>query len=274
MKSNSVLIIVLIILLSVISLSLLGIMIIAITGNLPSFEKSNSYELALSEDITKECDFVIESDDCDVKILTYDGDFLGNIKIYNDKENASVKFEGNVCRISSKLKTAPINFNFKTPVVEVYLPSDYSGEISINGDSGDIVAEDFKALTLKVDSDSGDIVTGVIKSAVVDTDSSNVTIKETNSLNAKLDSGNIKIEKINDFADLTLDSGNVSIKQFNVTANSSVKTDSGNINIEKTNNIYIDAKSHTGNMTVGNSDRKADLLLTVISDSGNIKINY
>lgn len=276
MKSNRVLIIVLIVLLSLITLSLLGIMIVGITGNLPSLdEKINSkYELALSENLIRKCDFVIESEDCDLNVLTYNGDFYGNIQIYNNKECANIKFEDGVCKISSKLKTAPINFNFKTPVIDLYLPADYSGKISVNCDSGDVNTDNFKNLVLSVNSDSGDITAGVIKNAVLNTDLGDIKIKEVNSLNADSDSGNINAGTVSSFLNITSDSGDVVIEQANLTAESSVKTDSGNINIVKTNDIYIDANAHYGDMSVGNTDRKADFALILTSESGNIKANY
>ena len=277
MRKNKTLIIVLIIVLSFLCALLAGIMIIGITGkDLSGYFviKRGKYSLALEKKFEENCDFVIESGSSDIKINVRQSGESNCVRIYNKKNMSTIGFDRKICRISSKDDPKPLNFDFRKSLVEIEIPEDYGGKITIKNDSGDVFIGDFENLVLEADLDSGNLNTGIIKTANIKADSSNLDIKQIIFLKAETDSGNITLGKINGSSDIKSDSGNINVSSFAVNKDSSIKTDSGNISIVKTNGAYIDAYSESGSCHYNNSESKALFKLSLNSDSGNIKVNY
>ena len=54
--------------------------------------------------------------------------------------------------------------------------------------------------------------------------------------------------------------------------NSKIETDTGDVRIKNINQIWIDAKSKTGDITIKDNYRKSDIELIIKTDTGDIKV--
>lgn len=211
--------------------------------------------------------------------------------IYGDKDRSSVKINNNELIVSSKEKTCiGICFNQTISKVEIYLPSDYEGNIKINSDYGDIDIDELKGAQIDANISAGDIVTNSLSSANITNKFGDITINgyakklsieekcgdisinEVDDIDAINNYGDIKITKVNNYLKLKDNCGDIEIGSLNISKNSRIENDLGDIEIGDTNEIFISAKTNLGDTKINNNYNKSDITLTINNSLGDISV--
>ena len=145
-----------------------------------------------------------------------------------------------------KLKFWKRLFNHKISRILIYVPKDFEGNITIDGDVGDINLDDYRYTVLKTKLNVGDIYVDGIKDGTVDLNVGSVKIKKLYSnCNINIDAGNVTIEETNDIKiEGKVDLGRSNIEKNNEEALNTLKIEvrAGNIDVlapkveEETNN--------------------------------------
>ncbi|QHQ62883.1 DUF4097 family beta strand repeat protein [Anaerocolumna sedimenticola] len=161
------------------------------------------------------------------------------------------------------------NFN-RSSRVEIYLPSDYKGELSVSTSSGNISSDMvFAVRKFKASCSSGDI---------------KLTEVYAENIDAATSSGNISIDKAEGTRNIRATSGDIKI--LGGEGDTGVSSASGNITIEASKGS-LEAEASSGDITIRNSSGQKDIETTsgqiVITDSdgyteasassGDIRIN-
>ena len=216
-----------------------------------------------------------------------------NIKavIYGEKDYTKVQATFDTLKIKINEKNCiGFCFNQKLAKVEIYLPEDFSGNIEIRNDYGDITIEEFLKANIQIEEDSGDIkILGgnIIKvdnnygdieieranRATINEDCGDVKIANINDITVKNNYGDIKIKAVNNYLYLENDCGDIKLDNINLKKDSYIKDDYGDIEIGKTNELFIEAKTDLGKVKIKNNYKKADITLKIENDCGDIKVN-
>lgn len=85
--------------------------------------------------------------------------------------------------------------------------------------------------------------------------------------------GNIIIEEILNKCDIKADCGNIEIDKLLIKEDSTLKADLGNVVINETSDIYVDADVDLGKTKINQSNRNAEITLSVSCNCGNVMIN-
>lgn len=182
------------------------------------------------------------------------------VEYYSNKDNnPKIEYTNNNITIDeNKYDVSCIGFCNNRRKVIVYVPSEYSNELNINTKSGDI----FSNIDL-----SNNIVN-------ISTMSGDVRLDTVSELQVSTMSGDIRINKINKLTNISSMSGDVSINELNIKENSNIKTASGDVIISNNNsNCYVDVRTTSGDKYINKSDRKSDLVLTINTTSGDVRVN-
>ena len=257
-KSNNNVIIFVIVLFSVLALCVTAVFIKLLNeskkGNI--FDKENyTLEKVYDEEFTDEfklIDINVEVADVDIKVSEDDKTY---VKIYNYEELTDVKVSTDTIEITAKTKKCFMFCNNKGGKVEVYLPVDYSNDLKVKSDVGDINIEGFKNAYLEVDTNVGDLEVDKIKNVI-----------------AKSDVGDIKIDNIYEYVKIKTNVGDVRIENLNIIKDSEIDSEIGDVKIENINDIYVDAKASVGETKVNKNNRKSDITLKITSSVGDIKV--
>ncbi len=216
-----------------------------------------------------------------------------NIKtiIYGEKDYTNVETSLDTLNIKINEKNC-LGFCFikKSAQVEIYLPEDFNGNITIKNTYGDIFIDEFLKVNLDIDEDCGDIkILGgntikvnnnygnieieKVNNSTINADCGDILISSVFDATIKSDYGDIKIKSITNYLNLKTDCGDIEIDHLNLNKNSYIKSDYGNINIGNTNELFIDAKTDLGKLKIKNNYNKSDITLKIENDCGDIKVN-
>ena len=187
-----------------------------------------------------------EADDEKIKLVIYGDD--DKITVDKTDKTLSVKTNEEKCKFFC--------FNVMMPKVELYLPKNYHNNIHINNKYGNVNIDAFSKMNLDIKVNAGDAF-----------------IKEIKSITAKLNYGDIKIGKINEYLDINNDCGDIKIDSVNIEKDSYIKNDLGSIKVGSTNEIYIEAKTDLGDVQINHNYINADITLEIKNNCGDIKVN-
>ena len=212
--------------------------------------------------------------------------------IYGDEDNLQVNDSNQELDITSKGKTCVgFCFNQNISKIEIYLPSNYSGNIDIDSNYGDVKVATFNNMILNTSLDAGDINVNSLKSGKIKNKYGDITISsyskdldiEQNAGDVKVSEvdtikvinnyGDIKIEKVNSYLNINEDCGDVIISSINLNESSSIHNSYGDIKIGSTNEIYINAKTSLGDVKINKNFPKSDITLNIDNSLGDIKVN-
>lgn len=189
---------------------------------------------------------ILESTDDNIRVMAY-GRNSNDIEVSTNNGNLKVNFSE---------KVHFINFGFDIKDIVIYVPKNYSNNMKIDINYGDLKIDNFENATVDIKQDCGDIDIQTIK---------NATIKSSY--------GNIKANTILNKCNIDLSCGDVKIQNLEINENSLIKNDLGDIKIENTNDIFIDAKVDLGDIKIDRNNRTAETVLQVENSCGDIKIN-
>ena len=187
-----------------------------------------------------------ESTDGKIKVIAY-GQNSNDLKVSLNENKLKIDY--------SDYKNVSIGFNFYINDIIVYIPKEYSKEIIIDTDYGDVKIIDLEDATINIKDECGNINLGKIK---------NVTIKS--------DYGDVEIEEVLNKCTIESDCGNVKINKAQIQENSFIKSDYGDVKIKEINDIYVDAKTDMGDVDINKNNRQSEIVLKIENDCGNIKV--
>lgn len=183
-------------------------------------------------------------------------DDLVHLYVYGIKDKSEIKTTD---ELSIKVGSEDCHFlcfNKKKSKIDLYLPNNYSSDIKIVTNYGDISFGSFENANLDISSDYGDI-----------------DIDKVFNLKVECDYGDIKINKLLNRINIASDYGDIDIEDLNINEDSKIYTDYGDIEIKKTNDIYIEAHTDLGKVKNNESNRRAEHVLVVETDYGDILVN-
>lgn len=264
---NKGLIITLIIILFIVIIGLTAFLYLSLSGKL-NFQTSFKILGTKSSNIIFDNSYEIDSID-NLEILSSAGninfkestdDKIRVVAYGKNNEELKVSLEENKLKVNySEYKSSNfyigINVNFNINDIIIYIPKDYSKEINIDADYGDIEIIDLENATINIKEDCGNVKLGKVKNISIESNYGDVEITEILSkFTIESDYGDIKIEKVQ------------------ITENSYIKSDYGNVKIKETNDIYIDAKTNLGDVNINTNNRHSEITLKIEGDCGDIKV--
>lgn len=311
-KMNKGITITLIILLSILLVGVIGGMIFLMNTNV-DFSSINigistqSKNLIEEKEITNIKDFEIETKVADIYIENSDSSNI-KVELYSDdaKEYEITELNDQI-KVVLKEKSTFKLFK-KTPVIKIYAPESYNKSFNINEETGDIEIAEFenadlginlttgdtkvkaindaninfttgdieidKANKVNLNGRTGDIKVGTVKSLTSKTTTGDVKVDIVDAIKTEVTTGDIEINSINNSCDLKSTTGDIEIGTATIIKNSKITSGTGDVKINSTKKCYIDAKTKIGDTNVNNNDRKSDIILTITSRVGDIKVNY
>lgn len=192
--------------------------------------------------------------------ITFEENAEDNIKVIiygKNTGNANANLNHNKLEIDYKDRNRFIFFNFglRKSEIKVYIPSTYAKEINTKVDCGNTKINSLENAVLNARCNAGNVEFEKIKSA-----------------NIKCDIGNIEAEEIGNKCNIELDTGNVKIEKLDLKEDSKIKIDLGDVKIMQTNDIYIEAKTDLGDTKINKNSRISNVMLKIHVDCGNIKV--
>lgn len=292
---NKTLVIVSIIILSVLATGLTVLMVFMLHGNFrfrnftmfQTVSKHLAFEETYEEDF-HEIHFNVGSGDILIKESTDD---KIKVLVYGDEEDIQVESRDGQLKIDVKDKDCHfICFKRTISKVEVYLPSDYSHLIQIESNYGDTEIEKFfnaeidieqkygdvsidGGKTIDIQNDYGDIKINQVGDADIKCSAGDVVIGTVSNLKVQNNYGDVDVQKVENYLNIEEDCGEVNIREVNLGRDSSIKNSYGDIEIGFTNEIYIDASTSLGDVTVRKNYPKSNVTLTMKNSCGDIEVN-
>ena len=214
------------------------------------------------------------------------------VEIYSDNaKEYSITENDKINVVLKNKKIGWFMFGRKGPYVKVLVPSNYSNNINIISKTGDIKIDNLPNASLTVNASVGDIKVKNINNADINCTTGDIKIDEVkeltiiaktgdvriidvNDITVKVKTGDIRVNNINNSLNLESNTGDIRIENANININSKIKSDVGDIKLKNARGCYIDTQTKVGDIKVNNLDRKSDIILTIISRVGDIKVNY
>lgn len=247
----------------------------------------------VSTDIT-----IKDSEDGNVRVVIYGKE--------ERKDRYSVTNDDNNLKVSEQSYSSfCFGFCFYNEEVIVYLPKGFNKDINIKGTSSDVniinnydskvdiqtVSGDIKvqdvndifvrstsgdidinnAIDVEVKSVSGDVTIKSGKNVKADTTSGDISVDGATKIDINTTSGEVRIGTSGN-VDISTMSGDVEIGDLTVTCESIINTISGDVKINKVNDVYVDAKTTSGDSRIDNSNRTSENTLKIKTTSGDIVV--
>ena len=248
-----------------------------------------SKTLVESKEITTIKDLDIKIDASDLEINDDDINTI-KVELYSDSpKNYEITEENDKIKVVLEEKNK-MNFFKKSPKVKIYVPKNYSKNITIDGNAADVDIYDLPYATLNTKLTVGDVKINEIKNATINVKTGDIKIEKVNTLTTNITTGDLRITNINDLVckvttgdvrinqinsslDLTGKTGDVRIENANIIKNSKISLNVGDIRIKNVKGCYIDGKTRVGDTKINNTDRKSDIELNINADVGDIRVN-
>lgn len=258
---NKGLIITLIVLLCIIAVALIWILCLGIQGKNFNFgivsenvadsiiyDKSFDAELMNNIEILSSAGNVKieESSEPNIRAVVY-GKNDNGLKVNNSSNKLEIDY--------TEHNTGKFFFGQYLSEIILYVPSNYSKEIDIDVDYGDIEVCDLESGSLKIKASCGNVEIGKIKNVEINSDL-----------------GDVDIESILNKLDIETDCGSIKIKNIDLKENSTIKCDLGDVKIGSTNNVFFDTSVDLGDSKINKNDRHSEVTLKIEVDCGDIKV--
>lgn len=294
---NKRLTILLIVSLVIICLSLTSFMFFIINGNFNIFNfhlnigSSESKELVFDETYAKLFNEInIKTEYSNIYIKTSKDDEV-RVLVYSDEDDIDVVEDNNNLNIAvKKKKCTGFCFNRDISKVEIYVPKDFDKSLVVVNNYGDIEIDNLQKANIKTKSDCGDILILGANNASIDNDYGDIELGTVLNANIKQSAGKTKIDKVDyitvessygdieidyvgAFLNLSADCGDIKINEINLIKDSKIVNNLGSIKIGNTNEIYFDAKTDLGDIDINDNFPKSDITLRLENDCGDIKIS-
>ncbi len=274
---NRGLIIFLIIMLSVLAIIITMGMIWLLNGK-NNFSWVNFKSSSVSDELVfdETYDHVFE----DIKIISDAGDVYIKegtadevvVNIYGDTKRLNVNDQDHLEINYIAKKCIGFCFNVEASKIEVYIPTDYNGQINIENKYGETHIEEFENAKIEIVNDYGDIRIDAVKEGKIINRCGDIEIGTILNVEVENNLGDIEIGKVLSSLDIDADCGDIEIKQLNIETNSVIKNSMGDVEIGSTNDIRINAHTSLGEVDVRHNDYKSDIVLNIDNSCGDITV--
>ena len=177
--------------------------------------------------------------------------------VYDDKENAIVNATSNDLYVESSADDCKIFcFNRTISKIEISLPYNYEGTLTVDNNYGNIYVGEFDNMILDASLDAG-----------------NITVKSARRIKVDNNFGDIDIDKVTEYMIVDESFGNITIGEVILKDNSIVENSFGNITIGRTNEIKIEAKTSLGKAKIHKNYDDSNIILNIKNSFGNITVN-
>lgn len=216
----------------------------------------------------------VNTKSADIKIVPTDKNEI-TVNVYGEKnQNVNVEVTNGILNVEYFSKFLCFGFCNMDSYVEIMLPNEFSPEnLDINTVSGDIFVGDTATQNMDVKSVSGDISVGNSDILNVSTTSGDIKVTKAKDLKVKSVSGDLRIDSVTNSLVAQTTSGDVDINSLMINADSNIKSTSGDIEIDMINDIYVETSTVSGDVRIKNNNRLANIVLSIYTTSGDIKIN-
>ncbi len=265
--------------LSVLAVTLIGILIFLLIGGTKyhwkwNFQKEQIliYEKTYAVQELDQINIAVKSTDITVK-PSQDGQI--HITIYGEKEEeATSKLENNQLTIIKNSKNH-LCFGFcfaNNNEIILSLPSEIVTTLNFKTASGDIWIGNFDHVSLDAETSSGDIEFDTVKYANLKTQSGDVEGKNMESASIHTSAGDIHLNRIIGDTNLKTSSGDIKLNDFQVLENSSIQTSSGDVTVFHITDCYINTKTRSGDVHIKENNRFLEIELQIETSSGDIDV--
>ncbi len=270
-----------IVLLSLLSLGLIGLLCVALTRpfdfnfNFGSFS-GHSTNLALEKDYefdglkeirldARAADFIVRD--------TAEASTKAHLKIYDDKNEGTAELTDGILSIDMPERNCGSFFNgCHVPVVELTLPQDYAGIFDLESNAGDFTLGDFTEASLSINTNAGDIELGDMKKVEINSNAGDVEIKRVEILDINTDAGDIDIDDCFGKLNIEAHAGDIDINKLSLTQDSKIDTNAGDINIQNVGDVRVETDVNVGSQNVRHSNSDAEVLLRIKTNFGDVNV--
>lgn len=227
---------------------------------------------------TKVADLEVKSHSGDINVADFNvkkfvsSTNSGELKVTNLQADTAqmATSSGDLKLATIKANTAIETGSGKTEITNL------TGDLEVNGGSGDVTASGVKAKKLKIAIDSGDIelTDSITDLAVLTTSSGDIDANTNGIVQAESNSGSIELEGVTNDLTAKTSSGDVDAAFIKQVKNISINTDSGEVELEIPGDFkaIYETSSNSGSVKVPTSDSNTANRVTVKTSSGDIKI--
>lgn len=284
----------LICLLSIFIIGLIIFLVQALNGNHRFLFTGGNYQVSEEKVYDQVLDNVmnqiaITTDAGNIEIITSKDHSL-HLTIYGEKDYTKVEEKEDKLEIGTTTKKCiGFCFNQKISKISLAIPENYDGVIEIKNHYGDVSIGSLPFATMTIDEDCGNVeVEAAYKievknnygnisvssstSAHIQASAGNISLGTVTSVKARNSFGKIEIEKVLSEIDLENSCGDIVVEDAVILKDSKIESDLGSIKIMKVNDIYIDASTDLGNVTVDKNNNQAEVTLKIHNSCGDITV--
>ena len=232
----------------------------------------------------------IDTSAADISISETQDSYV-RVVVYGDKERLHMEDRNQTLTIDyQEKKCKGLCLKRTIGKVEVYVPSNYSQDIIVHNQYGDVSIGEFREANLEiiencgevkidgakkiaVTNDYGDIELGNAEIATIKQSCGDIYVDTVKEMDAENKFGDIEIRRVLGYLNIEEDCGDIHIDHVNLERSSTIKNNLGDIEIGSTNEIYIDAKTSLGDVDIRNNYRKSEVILTIKNDCGDIEVD-
>ncbi len=272
--------IVLIVLLSLLSLGMVAILVIALTQpfnfsfSIGSFSKESDRLAFEHEYSLEEIQLLNAKNDAgNLEISDSNTDKI-KLKIYNEEEGqTTVNHPDNVLDMDVKSKSCKGFFvECRVARVELEIPRSYAGKINLESDAGNINISTLPEAEIVAKSDAGNIKIVKAKSIDAELNAGNIKIEEAENAIIDIDAGNLEIAKCTGYLKINSNAGNTKVKELALTKDSYIEADMGNVTVDHAGDVRVEADVDMGNKNIEGGNPNAEIVLHVKNNLGNITV--
>ena len=222
---------------------------------------------------------VVESRDCDVKFVPFDGNADAHILfLEREKIGHDVKVRDGVLTVKMtdhRQWMDYISLGGKSMEMTIYLPRKQSESLRVTTDTGDIqLPEVLSAKEIRMSSDTGDVrcAAAAEKTLGITTDTGDITVKNSapHTLELKTNNGDVQLQESNAFQlHLETDTGEVDAEDVNCTT-FTCKSDTGDVTLKDFQIAdYLQVFTSTGDVKIQDSDA---VRVNMETDTGDVRV--
>ena len=284
--------IIMIVLLSIITVAVIGFFIYLMNGNTFSWNFGfNSYSQNLLE--SKEVDSIsqinVDAKNTDVLVERSTNNKIV-VELYSDNNvEHKIEVNNNIMYINYYDNVGFRLFK-KGNRVLIKLPDAFEDEFIVKLTTGDVKIGSFEKLSPEINLGTGDIKAEKLKDLNIESTTGDVKINTLEKINCKHSTGDVKIEKVGvanihsstgdiklnevtNSVDISLTTGDVKISKATINEDSNISLTTGDVKIASCEGAYIEASNSVGDIRVNNNDRKLEKTLKISGKIGDIRVN-
>ena len=222
-------------------------------------ENTALYELCYDESFDNTfTEIALKSNAGDMSVVP-SGDGKVHVRIWADEKKVKVTAVGTTLNITAnaegKVKIGINTYNKRLTKIELALPADYSGEISVKSNYGNLEADAFPQASFKANCDYG-----------------NLDIDAAAGLKAECAYGNVTVGTLSERVNIKADYGNVEIDTLALTEDGSIECEAGNVEIGAADTIGIESETEVGSADIRPNPATYTATLKIETEVGNITV--